>query len=184
MTLARQSGDPQFSLYRENVRWIEKNVMFIGLHVVGSNNNWGRTSAADAEYAARNAANLDWLNDSFALATANQNRAVMVVIQANPNFELPATSLQRTGFNDFLAALQTATISYGRPVVLVHGDSHYFRIDKPMIGARSGRRVENFTRVETFGELDSHWLHVAVTPNDPNVFAFAQRMVTANLVAQ
>jgi acyl-coenzyme A synthetase/AMP-(fatty) acid ligase len=31
-----------------------------------------------------------------------------------------------------------------------------------MIGARSGRRVENFTRVETFGELDNHWLRVTV----------------------
>ena len=91
MTLARQSADPQFGLYSENVRWIEKNVMFVGLHVVGSNNNLGRTPTADAEYAARNAANLAWLNDSFALAAANGNRAVMVVIQANPNFELPAT---------------------------------------------------------------------------------------------
>jgi hypothetical protein len=184
MTLARQSADPQFALYRENVRWVEKNVMFVGLHVVGSNNNLGRTPAADAEYAARNTANLDWLNDSFVLAAANQNRAVMVVIQANPNFELPATSPQRTGFNDFLTALQAATIAFGQPVVLVHGDSHYFRIDKPMIGARSGRRVENFTRVETFGETDNHWLHVTVSPSDPNVFGFAQRIVTANLVAQ
>jgi hypothetical protein len=184
MTLVRQSADPQFALYRENVRWVEKNVMFIGLHVVGSNNNLGRTATADAEFAARNAANIDWLNDSFVLAAANQNRAVMVVIQANPNFELPATSPQRTGFNDFLTALQAATIAFGQPVVLVHGDSHYFRIDKPMIGARSGRRVENFTRVETFGELDNHWLHVTVSPNDPNVFGFAQRIVTADLVAQ
>ena len=184
MTLLRQSVDPQFSLYRENVRWVERNVMFVGLHVVGSNNNFGRTPTADAEYAARNAANLAWLNDSFARAAARGNRAVMVILQANPNFQLPATDPARGGFNDTLAALQAATIAFAGPVVLVHGDSHYFRIDKPMIGTASGRRVENFTRVETFGELDNHWLHVTVKLNDPNVFEFAQRIVTANLVPQ
>ena len=44
------------------------------------------------------------------------------------------SATQRTGFNDFLAALEAETIAFGGPVVLVHGDSHYFRIDKPMIG--------------------------------------------------
>ena len=67
-------------------------------------------------------------------------------------------------------------------MVLVHGDSHYFRIDKPFLGSTSRRRLENFTRVETFGENDNHWLHVTVDPNNPNVFAFDQRIVTANLI--
>lgn len=75
-------------------------------------------------------------------------------------------------------------IAFERPVVLVHGDSHSFRIDKPMIGTRSRRRVENFTRVETFGENDNHWLHVTVEPTSPNVFLFDQRIVAANLIAQ
>ena len=53
-----------------------------------------------------------------------------------------------------------------------------------MIGTEGGRRVENFTRVETFGELDNHWLHVTVEPTSRNVFVFDQRIVTANLIAQ
>jgi hypothetical protein len=104
----------------------------------------------------------------------------MLIIQANPGFELQPA--QRTGFNDFLAALEAETLAFGRPVVLVHGDSHYFRIDKPMLGSRSLRRVESFTRVETFGENDNHWLHVSVDPWSPNVFVFDQRVVRANLV--
>ena len=71
---------------------------------------------------------------------------------------------------------------FPRPVVSVHGDSHYFRIDKPLLGSRSRRRIENFTRVETFGETDNHWLRVTVTPANPNVFVFDQRIVTANVV--
>jgi len=182
MTLERQSSDPAHGLYRENVRWTVKNVLFAGLHVVGSNNNLGRTPESTTEYVARNAANLDWLRSTFARAREHGHKAVMVIIQANPGFEVPAP--QRTGFNDFLAALEAETITYGRPVVLVHGDSHYFRIDKPLIGTLSRRRVENFTRVETFGENDNHWLHVTVEPNSPNVFVFDQRLVTANLVQQ
>jgi len=180
LTLDRQSSDASYSAYRENVRWAVKNILFAGLHVVGSNNNLGRTPEADVEYFARNAATLAWLHDTFEKARQEDHKAVMLIIQANPGFELPAS--QRTGFNDFLAALETEALAYGRPVVLVHGDSHYFRIDKPMIGTRSRRRVENFTRVETFGENDNHWLHVAVEPISPNVFVFDQRLVAANLV--
>ena len=47
-----------------------------------------------------------------------------------------------------------------------------------------GRRVENLTRVETFGENDNHWLKVTVDPTSPNVFVFDQRIVAANLVPQ
>lgn len=177
MTLDRQSA-----AYPENVRWVVKNVMFAGLHVVGSNNNLGRTPSADAEYAARNAATIAWLRETFAAARRDQRKAVMLIIQANPGFDLPPA--QRPGFNDFLAVLEAETIAYGGPVVLVHGDSHYFRIDKPMIGSRSLRRVESFTRVETFGENDNHWLHVSVEPGSPNVFLFDQRIVGANVVQQ
>jgi hypothetical protein len=180
MPLKRQSTDPAYAAYPENVLWMMKGVVFAGLHVVGSNNNLGRTPAADAEYVARNAATLDWLRRTFAVAKLTRARAVMLVIQANLGFELAAS--QRTGFNDFLAVLEAETLAYGRPVVLVHGDSHYFRIDKPMLGTISRRRIESFTRVETFGENDNHWLHVTVAPENPHVFVFDQRLVTANLV--
>jgi len=36
-------------------------------------------------------------------------------------------------------------------VVDVHGDSHYFRVDKPLLDTL-GRRLENFTGLETFGD--------------------------------
>jgi hypothetical protein len=181
LTLTRQSDDPAFATYRENVQWVVRNVLFAGVHVVGSNNNLGRTPDADAEYAERNAANLAWVRNTFARAEEEGRRAVMLVIQANPGFEFAPE--QRTGFNDFLSELEVQVIAFGKPVVLVHGDSHYFRIDKPLLSTSRGRRVENFTRVETFGENDNHWLHVTVEPKNPNVFSFDQRIVTANLVA-
>jgi hypothetical protein len=107
----------------------------------------------------------------------------MVIFQANPLFELPAADARRLGVNDTLDALERLTLAFGRPVVPVHGDSHDFRIDKPLLSRRSGRRIESFTRVETFGENDNHWLRVSVDPGRPNVFVFDQRIVPANLVA-
>ncbi len=54
----------------------------------------------------------------------------------------------------------------------MHGDSHYFRIDKPLLDSQ-GLRVENFTRVETFGDHaeggtnDVNWVKVRVDPEQP-----------------
>ena len=172
LKLARQSNEPRYALYRENVRWTHGDVVFVGLNVPGSNNNLGRTPAMDAEYRDRNAANLVWMQEAFDFARQQEAKGIMLVIQANPGFELAPTHGNRTGYNDFLAALQSETLAFGRPVVLVHGDSHYFRIDKPMVDAVSQSRVDNFTRVETFGNPDVQWVRVTVDVNNSNVFVF------------
>jgi hypothetical protein len=73
-----------------------------------------------------------------------------------------------------------ARISFDGPVVLVHGDSHTFRIDKPVI---SETRPLNFTRVETFGSPDVHWVRATVDPRDEEVFSFEPEIVEENVVA-
>jgi hypothetical protein len=80
------------------------------------------------------------------------------------------------------------TIAFGGPVAYVHGDSHYFRVDKPLQDAK-GARLENFTRVETFGDNaangrnDVHWVKALVDPQSRDVFAFQAQMVPANIVS-
>ena len=178
LPLNRQSDHAGFPEFRENVRWNYGPILYVGLNLPGSGNN----VAMPEEFHRRNEANLAWLRDSFAQATRHDDRAVMIIIQANPQFDKRQSDPARAGFNDFLALLEELTIAFPRPVVLVHGDSHYFRIDKPMTGTRSGRRVENFTRVETFGYPDVHWLRVTVDWRDPNLFTFRQEIVQDNLV--
>lgn len=182
LRLTRQSENPQFSLYRENVRWVHRGVVFVGLNIPGSNNNLGRTPEADAEYRDRNAATIAWMQAAFSQAKTINSPGIMLVIQANPGFELKSDDPNRTGYNDFLAALEKETIAFKKPVVLVHGDTHYFRIDKPLVGTVSQQRIENFTRLETFGSPDVHWVRAQVDPKDPNVFRFEQRIVRKNLV--
>ncbi len=181
LLLARQSDDPQYEKFRENVRWSYGDVLFVGLNVPGSNNNFGRTPEADAEYFERNAANLAWLKESFALVKDNGLRGIMIIIQANPFGLTPADSV-RTGYNDFLTLLEAETIKLGRPVVLVHGDTHYFRIDKPLPAVIDQPRLENFTRIETFGSPNVHWLRATIDWRDPRLFSFKQEIVEENLV--
>ena len=65
--------------------------------------------------------------------------------------------------------------------VLVHGDSHYFRIDKPMYSSETGAHVVSFTRVETFGPPDVHWVRAVVRPGSSEVFSFDDEIVEENV---
>jgi hypothetical protein len=170
--LNRQSTD-----YPENVRWNYGGVTFVGLNVPGTNNN--REQAPD-EYAARNEANLEWMREGFSRAEDDGSSAVMIVMQANPGFD--RSPERRTGYNDLLGALEEETIAFGKPVVLVHGDTHTYRVDKPMISSASGEVVENFTRVETFGSPDVNWVRAAVDTSTPEVFAFEPEIIEENTV--
>jgi len=84
--------------------------------------------------------------------------------------------------------LREEVITFRKPVAYVHGDSHYFRVDKPFLDAQ-GRRLENFTRVETFGDNqangnnDVHWLKVNIDANSREVFSYEPQIVPANRTA-
>jgi hypothetical protein len=190
LPLLRQSRDPEFSKYRENVRWDYGGVTFVTLHVTGSNNALGRSPEGDAEFAERNKANMTWLRQAFAHAKANNSRAVMVLQQGNmfPEWTpFPGKPMTPSGFAELRTLLEQEATAFKKPVVLVNGDSHYFRIDNPFrknapAGQRPPPSLENFMRVETFGTPNHHWLHVTVEPDDPNVFTFRPRIVAANVI--
>ena len=166
--LSRQSNNPRYRKFRENVRWTSGGVLFVGLNVPGSYNNMAQKS----EYEERNAANGAWLRESFRLATESGARGAMVIIQANPQFPSSGAVPKRSPYRAFLAALEREVRVFGKPVVLVHGDTHRFRIDKPMRDSKTGETLDNLTRVETFGSPDLGWVKGTVDVNDPAVFRF------------
>jgi len=138
-----------------------------------------RISSEDSCFAAhtcRNKANLAWLQQGFENAKANDSRAIMILQQANifPAHAPTAGSPEKdpSGFTDVRTVLEKETIAFGKPVVLVHGDSHFFRTDKPLPARVPGTpilpSIENFSRLETFGSPNHHWVEVSVDPNDPN----------------
>ena len=177
--LLRQDG------YPENVRWQFGPVTYIGVNVPGSDNNAPQFDAAGkqidgdaAEYTARNAANLSWLSAGFAAAAANHSVAVMVVLQA----DMWSAADPTAHFADTKIALARLSIGFAGPVVLVNGDTHVLQIDKPLKDA-AGNTIENFTRVQTFGSAQNHWVSATVDPRDPDVFTFHQHIVAANVPA-
>jgi hypothetical protein len=65
-------------------------------------------------------------------------------------------------------------------VALVHGDSHYFKVDRPLSRSSGGGVLANFTRVETFGARNTQWVSGTVDVTNPNLFVFEPRIVAAN----
>jgi len=186
----------------ENRRWTLHGVTYATLNIQGSCNNLCDVAPDPNEYAARNAADIQWLKDTFAEAAARNSAGVMLISQADPGFDqsdasraplrdpktLAETDGQPDGFQEFLLALRDQVVAFRKPVAYVHGDSHYFRIDKPFLDA-SGQRLENFTRVETFGDHqengnnDVHWLKVNVDARTREVFSYQEQIVPGNRVA-
>jgi hypothetical protein len=201
LTLTRESSEGgQYALYSENVRWVYGPVVYIGLNVQGSNDNYPYhdTDAENPtapvrsdveiqrerdEEAARKAANLHWLEEGFAYAKQIGAKGILIDWQADLNFnnEQHLTNPHDwDAFPDYVNALRTQTMNFPGQVALVHGDSHYFKIDKP-INLPSGGVLANFTRVETFGARQTHWVSATIDPNDPNLFEFEPRVVPANV---
>ena len=219
MVLEHQDAGPGGSSYPENTRWIYGDVVFVGLNVPGSNNNLVHpgqciTSKTDrtqqdcdednAEYVARNAANIQFLSESFDMAMARHLRGLVVVMQADPSFDLPETETdnERTcvragqgecldppnntnlnlanydGYDALLAALRNKTVEFGTvggQVVLVHGDTHAFKVDKPLDSPTN--LLPNFTRIGTFGSPSVHWVQVSVNHQSRNLFTIEPMIV-------
>lgn len=186
----------------ENRRWSVGRVLYVTLNIPGSCNNLCDTAPDPAEFQARNAANIKWLRESFEVAEQQRAAGVMVIAQANPGWDqsdptraplrdprtLAQTDGAPDGYREFLQAFRDLVVAFRRPVAYVHGDSHYFRIDKPFQDAQ-GRRLENFTRVETFGNNaqngnnDVHWVKATVDPKSREVFSYQLMIVPGNRVA-
>ena len=164
--LVSQRSTPEFARYVENTRWEKSGVLFVALHMVGSNNNrQPDVPGALAEYEARDAANAAWLRAAFAEAKAKRAIAVVVLIQANPFDDKGAA--RSDGFTNFVSVVREEVLRWRKPVLLAHADSHYFRIDKPLRDAKN-LMVESFTRVEAFGGENLHAVKVHVDPAQPD----------------
>jgi hypothetical protein len=147
----------QLPAYPEHARWRHENVLFVTLNVPGPNNN---ARLMPAEFQHRSAAIGEWLAQSFRIARENGLGAVVVMIQANP---WGSPSSRYFGFRGLLAALAGESSRYGRPVMLIHGDTHRHRVDRPLRDPASGAPIANFTRVEVHGYPVMNWLRIRVT---------------------
>jgi hypothetical protein len=183
--------------FSENTRFSYGGVVFVGLNVPGSNNNLvlddkdcinksARTpadcEAGNAEYQERDAANIEWLKASFSEAKAARAKGIVLTFQADPGFDLPETEdadeskqAKFQGYRKFIEAVISETEQYPGQVLLVHGDTHFFKIDKPLYSPT--KVLPNLTRLQTFGSPVNHWVHVTVDTRRAQVFTVRPVMV-------
>ncbi|MGH8621861.1 MAG: hypothetical protein ACREUB_10405 [Burkholderiales bacterium] len=152
--LARQSPD-----YPEHARWRHGDVLFVTLNVPGNANN---ARHMPEEFRSRSATVARWLEESFGLARGDRLRAVVLFMQANP-WAWPTG--RYFGYRELLTALARAALAFDGEVLLVHGDTHRFRVDSPLREPATGATVSNFTRVEVFGSPGMNWVRIRVLGN-------------------
>lgn len=163
-----------FPKYVENTRFSKNGVLFIQAHVVGSNNNLeARSLSAVKEFFERDEANLAWLISSFNKAHENDAKAVVLAIHADmfefgfgPFWNAEAF-LRHSGFKNFGEEFVRQAVKFKKPILLIYGDSHKFRIWRPFPNG-----APNITAMEVFGAQNMHAVEVSVDPQDSAVFGF------------
>ena len=173
-----------FETYVENQLWFESSVAFATVHVVGSNNNLAPWFGDDttgahmddparrtAEVAARNAANIDWLEQTFALARGRDAAGVVIIMQADT-----WTGAAGSGFDSTVQKLADLARAFAKPVLVVQGDTHVYKTDMPLAAGDPihgvTQPVPNLTRLVVQGETASEWLRLHVDPAAPALFTW------------
>ena len=174
MALTRQADVSAHAQIVENARWQFQGVTFATAHVVGSNNNFeARDARAVEEYFQRNDANIAWLNDAFDAAEQEASAAMVLAIHANVFIGADEGRWPGgNGFKDFVGAFVKRAEAFKKPILLIHGDSHTFRIDQPFKGSDGKAVLDNVTRLEVFGSKHVHAVQVHVNTDAGGVFSF------------
>jgi hypothetical protein len=157
-----QSSQKSFTPFVENRRWSQGNVRFATLHLVGSNNNLQPGLPSTSEFAAREHANIAWLKETFAEAKANKDDAVVLAMQADTFFGEPRKG---SGFVRWNAALAQEVAAWGKPVLLIQGDTHQYLIDNPLKDA-GGKPLRQLVRVVVPGEREADAVLIDVDTAD------------------
>jgi hypothetical protein len=182
LELSRQSDlDPKHQKYVENAYWVKNHFLFVSVHIPGSNNNFERDEKAKAEYYERNQANLDWIQNSFALAQKMNYLGIIFCYQAdmfyNPKQAIDADS----GYRDTLQVLSKNAQAFKKPVLLIHGDSHRLILDQPLKTTDQKHILENVLRLELMGAEQVQAVTIGVNPNSEQPFSFTPILLRQNM---
>ncbi|MCF8467610.1 MAG: hypothetical protein K9G33_09435 [Sneathiella sp.] len=134
------------SLFPENMRWVYENVVFATIHMVSTNNGRDEILLDDVDLAltltdARDRANILWLEAAFAEAEKLGASAVIIATQADVtqfHYSVPCTIDLRQKCDGFATVKQVLSLlaaNFKKPVLLMHGDTHLYCLDKGFGGA-------------------------------------------------
>ena len=143
----------------------------------------GQTNRDD-EVAARTSADLAWLDAIFAAAAANDSEGVFLMLQSEPALladqpgGTPNDIVTGHEYDAIRAKILDKAATFGKPVVITHGDQHVYTVTPNYAGKPNITRLENFgsnASASTSGILN--WVQVQATCGTPAVFSQRPRTV-------
>ena len=193
--------DAQGGRFVENVAWSAARVQFGVLNVPGSNNDllpWFGVAETpqlaqlqQREYERRNRADLRWLERIFSGARRTHARAVVLGIQADMwDPAITGDPVQYSGFTDLVRSLARQARAFGRPVLLLNGDSHVYESDTPLADPAATNAtiygvpvaVPNLRRVTVDGSDNADdYLRLHVDPRTAGVFSWERVPFTTTI---
>jgi len=139
----------------ENFSWVQNDVLYIGVNVVGS-------SVHDAaEWATRLQDDADWLTAKF---NEHGDDVYAAVVFGHANI----ADFGPVKFEPFTNPMRAAAASFEKPVLYIHGDGHSWIDNKPW-------PEQNLRRVQIDG--GSKFVEVTVDPSNAEAFSFVKEMV-------
>jgi hypothetical protein len=178
MPVESQSANPAWKEFVENVRWRRGGFLFVTTHMVGSFNAGrdfdSRTAADDSAVVRRTAAALDWIDSAFAIAKSDSLSGVVIALHADPHFHQRGES---SPFYSFLTRVAEHTATFRGEVLLIHGDTHEYIVDHPLMRRGTTEPLENFTRLETFGSPEIGWVRVVADSVSGRFVEFEPRRI-------
>jgi hypothetical protein len=179
--------DPAFptdAQFVENVMWASHHIVFMTVNMPGSNNDtlpwaapFSNPTAQAQENQQRTAADIRWMQQAFATAKRKNARAVVIGQQADmwdPEAAAPGGD-GLSGYTNYVQALATEALAFGKPVLLINGDSHVYGSDQPLADPNSltGKihktpAVTNLTRITVQGSTfaPAEWLRLTIDPKN------------------
>ncbi len=109
---------------------------------------------------------LTWDDTVAAVSATGMGSGTVIAIQADMFFRQVCGGGYDSGYRAIRAAIAREAAAFGRPVLLIHGDSHVFVQDTPLEGA------PNVTRLMVPGETDTQAVVVTLDPAAEKPFRF------------
>jgi len=190
---------PTDSQFVENVMWQDSKVVFATFNMPGGSNNdtapwtgiFANPAAQAQEVSERTGANIRWLQATFAAAGEEHARAIVIALQANM-WDPEATAAGGAGldkYTSFVTKLADLSVQFGKPVLLLNGDSHVYLSDKPLADPTSvtgvihhTQAVPNLTRIVVQGSTTApgEWLKLSIDPRKPGMFSWENVVYCSN----
>ncbi len=162
--------------FPENARWTQGNVIFATVHMVSTNNGREQILLDDVETTldlvdARDQANRVWLKAAFDAAGEFDSGAVVIATQANVTKSAGSAPcndslrIKCDAFAAFRVQLLRHAAGFGKPVLLVHGDTHPFCLDKNF-GGDSAPKLWRLNALGDGTEVDATVITVQLDNED------------------